>query len=715
MSEKDKDTRFYDEGEIEIEKEIALSVERHRLSEVIELLKNEILLTIEKRKKLIDKILQNRKGNVEEYKDDEDKIIEYFDHDKFIDEEAFNTYDRRLKQYLILESSPYFGKVDFIEEAYGDKESIYIGRFGMTPENSYEPIIIDWRAPVASLFYTEGLGKASYTASNENIQVDIKLKRQFIIKNEKLAGMFDSDIDIKDEVLKMVLSKNSGQKLKDIIMTIQAEQDKLIRQPKEKTIVIDGTAGSGKTTVALHRAAYLLYNYRENLKNRMLIIGPNSIFMDYISNVLPSLGEIGVKQMTFRELAMSILNIDDVMSLKDYMELIVNKDQDFIDDILYKTSDKYIEFLDKVINYLNEGFYKIVDFEFKGRIIVTEKEISQLFNVYYAHMPLIRRIKKIKRILYSKLKDARDEEFRKIEKEYKEKLSRMTPDQLEEDGNQMIYRRKLMIRELIQQVMKAKKSLDWLSNIDYIDSYNRINKNKQLTEHDLAPILYLKTKLEGYKLKEEYKHIIIDEAQDYSKLQLMLIKELTGCNAFTIVGDSNQRIVPVEKSIAMKELKDIFKGLNIEEFGLNRSYRSTKQIMNFAGRFTEKKTEVSLIRDGKEVTEMEFSSNADLISEIIISLNNFKEEGYESIGIVCKSIEETEELGKMIKRDYKVTIIDNEDIILSEGISVLPYYYAKGLEFDAVIIIDDKQKKVSNEIMYVMVTRALHELKLFKI
>lgn len=715
MSEKDKDTRFYDEGEIEIEKEIALSVERHRLSEIIELLKNEILLTIEKRKKLIDKILQNRKGNVEEYKDDEDKIIEYFDHDKFIDEEAFNTYDRRLKQYLILESSPYFGKVDFMEEAYGDKESIYIGRFGMTPENSYEPVIIDWRAPVASLFYTEGLGKASYTASNENIQVDIKLKRQFIIKNEKLAGMFDSDIDIKDEVLKMVLSKNSGQKLKDIIMTIQAEQDKLIRQPKEKTIVIDGIAGSGKTTVALHRAAYLLYNYRENLKNRMLIIGPNSIFMDYISNVLPSLGEIGVKQMTFRELAMSILNIDDVMSLKDYMELTVNKDQDFIDDILYKTSDKYIEFLDKVINYLNEGFYKIVDFEFKERIIVTEKEISQLFNVYYAHMPLIRRIKKIKRILYSKLKDARDEEFRRIEKEYKEKLSRMTPDQLEADANQMIYRRKLMIRELIQQVMKAKKSLDWLSNIDYIDSYNRINKNKQLTEHDLAPILYLKTKLEGYKLKEEYKHIIIDEAQDYSKLQLMLIKELTGCNAFTIVGDSNQRIVPVEKSIAMKELKDIFKGLNIEEFGLNRSYRSTKQIMNFAGRFTEKKTEVSLIRDGKEVTEMEFSSNTDLVSEIINSLNNFKEEGYESIGIVCKSIEETEELGKMIKRDYKVTIIDNEDIILSEGISVLPYYYAKGLEFDAVIIIDDKQKKVSNEIMYVMATRALHELKLFKI
>lgn len=715
MNKRDKDSNIYEEGEIEIAKEIALSVEKHKLSEVEELIKNEILVTIEKRKKLINKILQNRKKDVEEHEDDEDKVVEYFDHDKFIDEEAFNTYDRRLRQYVILESSPYFGKVDFIEEAYGDKESIYIGRFGMTPENSYEPVVIDWRAPVASLFYTQGLGKASYTVSEKNFKVDIKLKRQFLIKNGKLTGMFDSDVDVKDEVLKMVLSKNSGQKLKDIIMTIQAEQDKLIRQPKEKTIVIDGTAGSGKTTVALHRAAYLLYNYRKYLNNRMLIIGPNSIFMDYISNVLPSLGEIGVKQLTFRELAMSILNLPDIMNLKDYMELIANQDKDFIDDILYKTSDKFIDFLNKLIQYLNENYYKLRNFEFRSRVIVTEEEISELYNVYYIQMPLIRRIKKIKRILFGKLRDARDEEFRRIEKEYKQKLSSMTPEQLELDENHIAYTRKLMIRKLIQDVISAKKSLSWLEGIDYVSIYNKINKNKKLTEHDLAPILYLKTKLEGYKLKEEYKHIIIDEAQDYSKLQFMLIRELTGCKAFTIVGDSNQRIVPVKNKIAMKELKELFAESNIEEFGLNRSYRSTKQIMNYAAEFTEKKSEVSLIREGKEVTEKDFSNKSDLVSEIENSVDDFKKDGYESIGIVCKTIEETESLGKMMRHNDKVTIINSEDIILSEGISILPYYFAKGLEFDAVILIDEKDKKVSSEIMYVMATRALHELKVFRI
>lgn len=697
----------------DLQKEIAFLIEKDKLEDTVELIKSEILNYINKRKNFSKNIVEERRYNIEEYRKDEDQVADYFDHEAFINEEAYKTMTRRLKELSILQNSPYFGKITFREERLDEEENVYIGRFGMTPEGKYEPVIVDWRAPVSSLFYTENVGAASYMAPGKNIAVDILAKRQFIIKNEKLEGMFDSDIDIKDEVLQMVLSKNSSKKLKDIIMTIQAEQDNIIRQPYNKAIIVDGTAGSGKTTIALHRVAYLLYNYRDKLQDKVLILGPNSIFMDYISTVLPSLGEIGVAQQTFKEFAMDILKLKNVMSFKEYMERIINKDEELTNDFLVKISPAFMNRLDQLVEYMNYNYYNIQQVSFPGKTIVTKQEIEELFNKYYKDMPLFRRSKKIKRIIYSKIRDERDKRVRKIQTEYIEKKTHMTAAELEVNGNSLEYLRKLKIRNVIQDVINCKKALSWLKEGDTLTIYDELNDNMSLTEHDLAPIIYLKIKLEGFKLKKEYKHIVIDEAQDYSMIQFIVLRELTGCNAFTIVGDSNQRLLPVQGQIPMKEIDRYLSGMNIEYFNLYRSYRSTREIMNYAGRYAVEKAEVSLIREGRNVEEASFPDMDHMTESIINKEKELTASGYDSIGIICRSLEEAVKLGNKIKNYHYIKIISDEDIILGSGTSIIPSYYSKGLEFDAVILVKPAEEKIDDKLMYVMATRALHELSVY--
>lgn len=706
---------FQKEIEQELNKELELTVEKDKLHQVIEIINDEILKYIEKRKEITEYITDYRKKVLEEYRDDEDKVIEYFDHERYVKEEAFITIDRRLKELTILQPSPYFGRVDFREVEYEDIENMYIGRFGVTPQGSYEPVVVDWRSPAAALFYAGKLGEASYRAPMGNIETDILLKRQYVIKKGLLQGMFDSAIDVKDDILQMVLSGSAGEKLKDIIMTIQEEQDNLIRQPREKTIVVNGTAGSGKTTIALHRVAYLLYNFRESLQDKVLILGPNGIFMEYISTVLPSLGEVGVKQKTFKEYALNILELNTVMSFKEYMEKVLTGDEAFIDDVIRKNSSKYVKELDELIEKLNNEFFAMEAINFEGKTIVSEKELKELFYNYYKDMPLFRRSKKIKRIIFSKIKDARDEAVRKIQKEYKEALAALTKEDYEFKENALHFMRKVKIREVIEEVIKVKKALSWLSNKDCVDIYDEFNDNKPLTTDDLAPILYLKIKLEGLKSKEEIKHVVIDEAQDYSELQFIVIKEMTGCGSMTIVGDSNQRIVPIGEELAMLHLDRVFANMQVENFNLYKSYRSTKEIMTYANKYLAEQKVVPLVRSGEEVVEKELGSMQELKDSLKGTIASFREKGFESIAIICRDGETADRVGKLIKEETYIKTLNREDMLYSSGVVVVPSYFAKGLEFDGVIVVNDIDLKREDKLMYVMATRALHELHVNKV
>lgn len=705
----------------EIKKELELTAEKDKLKATVKLINKEILNYIDKRKYISEYILDYRKAVIDEYRDDEDKIVEYFDHERFVKEEAFKTIDRRLKELMILSGSPYFGKIDFIEEDIGEEESIYVGRFGMTPEGAYEPVVVDWRAPIAALFYAGKLGKAAYRAPMGNIDVDILLKRQFIIKKARLLGMFDTNVEVKDDILQMVLGTNASDKLKDIIMTIQEEQDNLIRQPRDKTIIVNGVAGSGKTTIALHRVAYLLYNYRESMQDKVLILGPNSIFIEYISTVLPSLGEVGVKQKTFKDFALDLLDIQDIMTFKDYIEKILSKDSNFIDEVLYKNSEEYINELDERIEKLDKEYFNIQDVVFHGNVVVTKDEIHEMFYNHYSYMPLFRRSRRIRRVIFSKIKDARDEIIRNIEKNHRDYIATLSKAQYELEGNNLEFNRRIKIKEVIREVLNTKEALRWIDNPDIMDIYDKLNGEKELTIDDLAPMLYIKLKLEGIKLKDEIKHVVIDEAQDYSLIQFKVIKELTKAISFTIVGDSNQRILPLRGEVPMLKLHEIFTDLNVEHFALEKSYRSTLEIMEYSNRFLKGKRIIPLVRSGEPVLSKVFENQIDLVSEIEETVHNLKEKGHESIAVVFRELDEVKRFAKLIKEKEFIKVIDKEDIIYTGGTVFIPSYFAKGLEFDAVIVVNgedkleygdkDKDNTASDDkVKYVMCTRALHEL-----
>ena len=697
-------------------KDIEFLVEEKKLEEVSNILNEEMLSYINKRKFVTQYILDYRKNAVEEYKDDEDKLIEYFDHERYVKEQAFTTIDKKLKELTILKESPYFGRVTFNDLEFNQKDTLYVGRFGVTPEGSYEPVIVDWRAPVASLFYHGSLGGASYTSPDGPIKCDIEGRRQIIVKKGELKGVFDSAIDVKDDILQMVLSNNSSDKLKDVIMTIQQEQDEIIRKERTSNIVVNGVAGSGKTTIALHRVAYLLYNYRKELEDKVLILGPNGIFMEYISQVLPSLGEVGVKQETFASFALKEMDSElYIMSFDKYLEKILSEDKEFIEDAKYKNSYEIIEDLDNLVKEMDKDYFHVEDVKYFGDLVISKEEIEEMFNKHYEYMPLFRRSEKIKRIILSKIKDKRDEKVWELNEELRKEKEKLTPEELLIEENNLEFRRKLRIREIVKEVMDSRAKLDnWISREDVLDIYDRFNGNKkEYTINDLAPILYLAIKLEGKKATKDYRHVVIDEAQDYSPLQFKVVRELTGTKYFTVVGDVNQRLIKYSDLAPMMELGKIFDDVNSEIYNLNKSYRSTYEIMEYANKYLDEDRIIPIVRHGKPVEEIEFHNNEELSESIIESLKEFSNEGLESIAIITRDKEELEKVYNLISNKVHLVKFDNEDVLYKGGNVIIPSYFAKGLEFDGVIIVDNGSSKDENEdlIKYIMSTRALHRLK----
>ena len=719
--------------------------EENKLEEILDIIGKEILKYLEHRKTVTKNILDARKKYIEEYKDDEDQVMDYFDHENYVQEEVYKTIDRRLMEFTKLKENPYFGKVTFKEED-SLPEDMYIGRYGLTLENAYEPLIVDWRAPIASLFYKGTLGPASYNPPAGEVKADIIDRKQIIIKKGELKGVFDSAVDVKDEILQMVLSDNSSEKLKDIVMTIQKEQDEIIREDRNKIVVVNGVAGSGKTTIALHRISYLLYNFRKQFGDKVLIFGPNNIFMDYIAQVLPTLGESGIKQTTFENFAKEELGLEyqNVKGFGRYIEEAMEGREGALEEYKYKSSKEFAELLNNSIDELNKSYFNIKPVMFNGEEIVSVKEIRDLFDVYYKDMPLFRRSEKIRRILTSKIKDKRDEQVYALNAEIKEKMNSLSEKDADIEKNNLEFLRRIRIREIVREVMNSRDALDkWLKFESIIDVYARIINGEQLSKveydseenkslwfnhdnirakvkeldlgyMDLAGILYLMVKLQGIKYKDEIKHIVIDEAQDYNYMQFEIIKEMTGCKSYTIVGDSNQRLITTDEEPAMLHLEKIFGDLKVEikKFQLNKSYRSTQEIMEYANKFLDEDRIVPLVRKGEYVLEEETNSKEESLETLISILEDYEEEGYENIAVIFKDKNVLQEYAPIIKEKIGIQNLDNEDILYKGGKVLIPAYLAKGLEFDGVVIIDDGD--IQPLVKYIMCTRALHRLAVIK-
>ncbi|MEG2290475.1 MAG: AAA family ATPase [Clostridium sp.] len=698
----------------ELEKQLEFAVEEERLKSIIETINEEILKCIDKRKDITNAILDYRKNILEEFKDDDDKIIEYFDHENYVKEESFKSTDKKLRELTVLKSSPYFGKVTFREEDFGI-EDIYIGRFGVTLEETFEPLIVDWRAPISGLFYNSTGDEGQYTSPVGEVKASILGRVQYIIKKGKLEGVFNSKIDIKDDILQMVLSKNASDKLKDIVMTIQAEQDNIIRQDKNKIIVVDGVAGSGKTTIALHRVAYLIYNYRKLLEDKVLILGPNRIFIDYISNVLPTLGETGIFQTTFLDLAFELVDIDDVIDIKEVMERILSNDSEFESKIIYKRSIEFKNDLDNLVRKIEKESYSCTDLIFSDKVIVSKEIIKKMFAEDLISLPLFRRSRKIKRILFARINDARDEAFRSIEKDYKEEKESYDPDEVIFHINDIDFKRKLKIRELIKQVIEVRATLNYLDEKNIESIYEEFNGSKDYTEEDLVGILYLKIKLQGLKLDKEIKHLVIDEAQDYSPLQFMVLKELINTKSMTIVGDSNQQLISNGGRSSLSSLEEIFSGDLVEVFKLNKSYRSTKEIMEYSNKYINDVSIVPMVRTGSSVGEMKSTSDIELLEKIVEVVNCLKEKELNNIAIITKNLASSREVWELINSKISSKLIEKENLHIAEGVMVMPSYYAKGLEFDGAIVIEESMEdNYKDNLMYIMCTRALHNLSVIK-
>lgn len=690
--------------------------EEENLKKTLNILNDETLNYIEKRKAISEYILDYRKKYIEEYRDDEDKLIEYFDHERYIKEESYKAIDRKLSEFVKLKESPYFGKINFVDDGFN--EELYIGRYGLTPEGTYDPVIVDWRAPVASLFYKGMLGETTYSSPQGEIPVDILGRRQLMVKKAKLEGYFDSDINIQDEILQMVLSSNSGEKLKDIVNTIQKEQDEIIRADRNKVVVVNGVAGSGKTTIALHRVAYLLYNYRQQLTDKVLILGPNDIFMDYISEVLPNLGETAVKNETFLSFAYKEIGLkEDVKDITSYLEEVLKGNEEVINEIKYKSSKEFIDLLDKKIMEIEESYFQIQPVIFLNEEIVSIEEINELFEKHYKYMPIFRRSQKVKRILFAKIKDIRDEKVREININAKDEKAKLSADELAIEENNIEFRRRIAIRDVVREVMKSKADIEaWIDNEEVVNIYKKFMNTEKLSYLDLAGILYLMIKLDGKKSDYEVKHIVIDEAQDYNMLQFIVLKELTGCRSYTIVGDSNQRLVKAEEVPAMLRLKDIFGGF-FNLYQLNKSYRSTYQIMEYANKFLDEDVVVPFVRKGEfDVLEtiVPKGDTEDLMEVIVNLLEDYQEEKYENIAIITKDKEEVNIISPELKKRTNILAFNKSDIVYRGGKVLVPSYYAKGLEFDAVILVDFDEN-TDNLIKYIMSTRALHRLSVIKI
>lgn len=699
------------EIEQELLKEKELIIEKEKLDNIISFIQEEILRTVASKKNIGEEIVNYRKKSLEEYRDDEDKPKEGFDHEKFMYEEAYKALHKKLGELTFLKYSPYFGRVDIKEDE--DYDSLYIGKFGLLNQEDM-PLIVDWRAPVSSLFYNGGIGESSYASPNGKIMVDVLLRRQYIIKNAKLKGMFDSSLDVKDELLQEVLCQSSSEKLKDIVMTIQKEQDEIIRRPKNISVIINGVAGSGKTTIALHRVAYLLYNNREYFKNKVLILGPNNIFMDYIKEVLPALGEEGVSQSTYLDFAAKLCNVNDYMSLKEYMEKILQGDKDFIKKVEYKTSIPYIYELDALVTEMDNKFFTPKDVYYGEEVCVPASAIMDLYN-YYKSMPLKKRLKKVKRILFRKLKDVRDDEVREINNWFKLEESKLSNEGKNNALNNLMFLRKNKISSAVRKVYTAKKNMSFLNTPDITELYKIFSKETYLNVDDLSAMLYLKVKLEGFKLEREYKHVVIDEAQDFSVLSFILIKMLTGCTSMTISGDENQRLIPLKDKLPMLEIQHFLKELNIEKFNLRKSYRSTKEIMEYANSLISEEREIPFVRSGNKVETFDLSFK-EAIEKIRDIIREFKDKDCNTIGIVCKNMEESNKVSEAIKKLEHVIFLDNEDVIYNKGVVIAPSYYSKGMEFDGVIAVNFGATAIDeNKLNYVVATRALHNLSVVNI
>ena len=633
------------------------------------------------------------------------------------------------EKYERIVQSPYFGRIDFLEKGEGKAEKYYIGISNLVNED-FDFLIYDWRAPASSMFYDYETGSASYKCPEGTIDGELTLKRQYKINKGEIEYMFDSNLKIDDEILQEILGKSTDSKMKGIVTTIQREQNKVIRNEEYKNLIVQGPAGSGKTSIALHRIAYLLYKHREKITAQNIVIfSPNEIFNDYISSVLPQLGEDNMYQTTFKEYMHKALGLSFIKEdYTDLMEYILSskKSPDYekrMRNVKYKSS---LEFLDKLKQYAADVDKKDRDFKdivFKDKLIISSKDLKELYFKDYIKLPLKRRLDKLKERILFLLKPIKKERVNEIYEELWNTGSYIEKREVTEKSITIARDEMKYIYEEINRItgfdlMNIYKKL--FENLESeIKSYTLESLRTHLLNYeDQPPLLYLKGALGDLPKTSEIKYVIIDEAQDYTPLQYEIFHQLFKDASITMLGDLNQSINPFMNVGNYNNIVHIFPQKNTCIINLTKSYRSTMEITEFSRRLLNKVARSEYVeRSGDKPLVLGFPEEKSIKERILKDIKMYKEEGYKSIGIITRTIKEAHEVYDFLKNNAEVKCITRDDDEYINDTLVIPSFLAKGLEFDVVLIYNAGKDNYSCEeerlLLYTACTRALHRLCIY--
>jgi DNA helicase-2/ATP-dependent DNA helicase PcrA len=594
----------------------------------------------------------------------------------------------RKRKLIKLGQSPYFGRIDFVT---GDhkRSPVYIGIYSFADERQRVNLIYDWRAPISSMFYDFELGDASYPTPSGTIRGNIALKRQYKIRDGRMEFMLENNVNIHDDVLQRELAKSSDDKMKNIVATIQRDQNAVIRNETARVMVIQGVAGSGKTSIALHRIAFLLYRYRETIAAKdILIISPNKVFADYISNVLPELGEEHIPEMGMEELATNLL--ESKYRFQTFFEqvsaLLNEHDPALIERIRFKSSFEFLSKLNQYLIHIENNYFTATDLQV-GKTVVPSAFILGRFKAYH-RVPVLKRFELVVKDVQTHVRDARGQKLTGPEKT---KIWEAVPRMFKLGNVPDLY----------------KDCYRWIGKPELL----RIDHRMTLEYADVFALIYFRIRLEGMTTYDHVKHLLVDEMQDYTPVQYAVLSRLFLCRK-TILGDVSQTVNPYSASSA-ETIERVFPQADVVR--LYRSYRSTVEITAFAQRITPNPGIIPMERHGREPVLARFNGNDEELGAIKGMVTAFRSAGNHSLGIICKTLRQAEDAYRALGVPG-MHLLTAESTSFKEGVIVTTAHLAKGLEFDEVIVPFASARNYKTDVdkcmLYIACTRAMHRLTL---